>query len=79
LAALALEAIQSHTLNLDRLPSGGYSTDNLKLGVEVAYRPDAEVIKGKPVNFGCLEDVGCNGILSDLKSCRSQSGAVPQL
>jgi hypothetical protein len=79
LVALALEAIQPHTLNLDRLSNGGYSTDDLNLGVEVAYRPDAEVIKGKPVNLGCLECVGCKRIVTDLKDFRSQSGAVPQL
>ena len=62
---------QIHIKNLDRLTIGGYSSDNLKLGVEVAYRPDAEAIKGKPVNLGCLEGVGCKCIFADLKDFQS--------
>ena len=65
--------------SLDRLQFAGYSTANLKLGVEVAYRPDAEAIKGKSVNFGSLAGVGCASIMMPDKGCRSQSDAVPQL
>ncbi len=65
--------------NLDRLLVAGYSTANLKLGVEVAYRPDAEAIKGKPVNFGYPQGFRCISILMPARICRSQSGAVPQL
>ena len=65
--------------NLDRLLVAGYSTINLKLGVEVACRPDAEAIKGKPVNFGCPVGFGCTSVLMPAKGCQSQSGAVPQL
>ena len=68
-----------HANSLDRLLFAGYSSANLKLGVEVAYRPDAEAIKGKPVNLGCLEGMGCKRIFMALKEFRSQSGAVPQL
>ena len=45
----------------------------------MAYRPDAEAIKGKPVNLGLPLGAGCKSIFAILKGCRRQSGTVPQL